>query len=179
MIRRPPRSTLSSSSAASDVYKRQIGFHTYDYQRHFNSCVRRLLGHETSFNQIKLNKRNVVSDNFPLGIDFDWFQKKAKANLSKTKNDKTEIQNEIDKYFLMAPERKLIVSIDRLDYTKGIPNRLEAFEYFLDTNPEYAGKVTLVMVATPTRDSVDSYQLLKKDVDELVGKINGKHASIN
>ena len=156
-----------------------IGFHTYDYQRHFNSCVRRLLGHETSFNQIKLNKRNVVSDNFPLGIDFDWFQEKAKANIQKTKKEKTDIQNEIDKYFLMAPERKLIVSIDRLDYTKGIPNRLEAYEYFLDTYPEYQGKVTLVMVATPSRDSVDSYQLLKREVDELVGKINGKHATIN
>ncbi len=156
-----------------------IGFHTYDYQRHFNSCVRRLLGHETSFNQIKLYKRNVVSDNFPLGIDFEWFQEKATANLSKLKKDKTGIQNQIDKYFLMVPERKLIVSIDRLDYTKGIPNRLEAFEYFLDTYPEYIGKVTLVMVATPTRDSVDSYQQLKKEVDELVGKINGKHATIN
>ena len=156
-----------------------IGFHTYDYQRHFNSCVRRILGHETSFNQIKLNKRNVVSDNFPMGIDFDWFQKKAMENRTKSIKDKTDIQKEIDKYFLMTPDRKLIVSIDRLDYTKGIPNRLEAFEFFLDTYPEYIGKVTLVMVATPSRDSVDSYQLLKKDVDELVGKINGKYASIN
>lgn len=156
-----------------------IGFHTYDYQRHFNSCVRRILGHETSFNQIKLNKRNVVSDNFPMGIDFDWFQQKAMENRTKSIKDKTDIQKEIDKYFLMTPDRKLIVSIDRLDYTKGIPNRLEAFEFFLDTYPEYIGKVTLVMVATPSRDSVDSYQLLKKEVDELVGKINGKHASIN
>lgn len=156
-----------------------IGFHTYDYQRHFNSCVRRILGYETSFNQIKLNKRNVVSDNFPMGIDFDWFQQKAMENRTKSIKDKTDIQKEIDKYFLMTPDRKLIVSIDRLDYTKGIPNRLEAFEFFLDTYPEYTGKVTLVMVATPSRDSVDSYQLLKKEVDELVGKINGKHASIN
>ncbi|MDX9882522.1 MAG: bifunctional alpha,alpha-trehalose-phosphate synthase (UDP-forming)/trehalose-phosphatase [Prolixibacteraceae bacterium] len=156
-----------------------LGFHTYDYQRHFNSCVRRILGYETSFNQIKLNKRNVVTDNFPLGIDFEWFQQQAKGNLSKSGKDKTEIQKEIDKYFLMAPERKLIVSIDRLDYTKGIANRLEAFEHFLDSYPEYIGKVTLVMVATPTRDSVEYYQLLKKEVDELVGKINGKYASIN
>ncbi len=156
-----------------------IGFHTYDYQRHFNSCVKRLLGHESSFNQIKLDKRNVVSDNFPLGIDFEWFQSKATANLSKTIKDKTDIQKEIDKYFLMSPERKLVISIDRLDYTKGIPVRLEAFEHFLDTYPEYIGKVTLVMVATPTRDSVEYYQLLKKEVDELVGKINGKYASIN
>ncbi|MFY9153424.1 MAG: bifunctional alpha,alpha-trehalose-phosphate synthase (UDP-forming)/trehalose-phosphatase [Prolixibacteraceae bacterium] len=156
-----------------------IGFHTYDYQRHFNSCVRRILGHETSFNQIKLNKRNVVADNFPMGIDFDWFQNKTMENRTKSIKDKTDIQKEIDKYFLMSPERKLVVSIDRLDYTKGIPNRLAAFEFFLDTYPEYIGKVTLVMVATPSRDSVDSYQLLKKEVDELVGKINGKYASIN
>ena len=156
-----------------------LGFHTYDYQRHFNSCVRRILGNETSFNQIKLNKRNVFTDNFPMGIDFEWFQKQATKNLSKSIKDKTDIQKEIDKYFLMAPERKLIVSIDRLDYTKGIANRLEAFEHFLDTYPEYIGKVTLVMVATPTRDSVEYYQLLKKEVDELVGKINGKYASIN
>ncbi len=156
-----------------------LGFHTYDYQRHFNSCVRRILGHETSFNQIKLNKRNVVSDNFPLGIDFDWFQQQAIANISKSTKDKTEIQKEIDKYFLMSPERKLIISIDRLDYTKGIANRLEAFEYFLENHPEYVGKITLVMIATPTRDSVEYYQRLKKEVDELVGRINGKYASIN
>jgi len=171
----PWRKEIIEGMLGSDL----IGFHTYDYQRHFNSCVRRILGHETSFNQIKLNKRNVVADNFPLGIDFDWFQEKATANLAKLAKDKTDIQKEIDKYFLMAPDRKLIVSIDRLDYTKGIPNRLEAFEFFLDTYPEYIGKVTLVMVATPTRDSVEYYQMLKKEVDELVGKINGKYATIN
>lgn len=156
-----------------------LGFHTYDYQRHFSSCVRRILGFDLSFNQIKLNKRNVFTDNFPLGIDFDWFQEQAMSNLTKSVKDKTDIQKEIDKYFLMSPERKLIVSIDRLDYTKGIANRLEAFEHFLDSYPEYIGEVTMVMVATPTRDSVEYYQQLKKEVDELVGKINGKYASIN
>jgi len=74
--------------------------------------------------------------------------------------------------------RKLILSVDRLDYTKGIPQRIEAFDLFLEENPEYKEKVTLVMVAVPSRTGVEAYMLLKKEVDELVGRINGKHGTI-
>jgi trehalose 6-phosphate synthase/phosphatase len=76
-------------------------------------------------------------------------------------------------------DRKLILGIDRLDYTKGIPERLEVFDLFLERNPEYHETVTLVMVAVPSRTGLEHYRMLKRRVDELVGKINGKYGSID
>ena len=79
----------------------------------------------------------------------------------------------------MDEDRRLILSIDRLDYTKGIPNRLKAFERFLENYPEYQGKVTLIMLAVPSRDQVEHYIKLKERVDQLVGRINGRFGKIN
>ncbi|MBN1118363.1 MAG: bifunctional alpha,alpha-trehalose-phosphate synthase (UDP-forming)/trehalose-phosphatase [Bacteroidales bacterium] len=156
-----------------------IGFHTYDYERHFLSCVRRLLGHDVVLNQISLDNRIVKVDAFPMGIDYDKFQEAARDQSHRSIGDKTDIRKEIEKYLLSAPDRKLILSIDRLDYSKGIPNRLRAFEHFLEKYPQYRGKITLVMLAVPSRISVEHYKQMKSEVDELVGKINGGYASIN
>src|SRR5699024_4123845 len=71
---------------------------------------------------------------------------------------------------------KLILSIDLLDYTKGIAIRIKAFAYFLKRNPQYHKKVRLVMLAVPSRTGVPQYQKLKREVDELVGRINGRYA---
>jgi len=156
-----------------------IGFHTYDYERHFLSCVRRLLGHEVVLNQINLGTRIVKADAFPMGIDYDKYNNSAIKLQQKSVKDKSKIRQEIDKYFLMSPERKLILSIDRMDYSKGISNRLIAFEYFLDKYPEYREKVTMVLLAVPSRINVEHYMYMKREIDELVGKINGKYATIN
>jgi trehalose 6-phosphate synthase/phosphatase len=156
-----------------------LGFHTYDYERHFFSCVRRLFGYEISFNQIHIDERIIVADSFPMGIDYDKFKDSAQKVILKSVSEKSELHLELDKYFLASPERKLILSIDRMDYTKGIPNRLKAFARFLEKYPEFRQKVTLIMLAVPSRGEVDHYQLLKKEVDELVGQINGAYGSIN
>ena len=156
-----------------------IGFHTYDYESHFLSCVRRLIGHEIVFNQINLYKRITKVDTFPMGIDYDKFHNASLEINQKTEEEKSDLQKEIDKIFQISPDRKLILSIDRLDYSKGIPNRLYAFEYFLNKYPEFKEKVTMIMLAIPTRSNVEKYQLMKSEVDELVGKINGKYATIN
>ncbi len=156
-----------------------IGFHTYDYERHFFSCVRRLFGYEISFNQIHIDERIIIADSFPMGIDYEKFITNAQNVSLKSVSEKSELHKELDKYFLSSPERKLILSIDRLDYTKGIPNRLTAFARFLEKYPEFQQKVTLIMLAVPSRGEVDHYQQLKKEVDELVGSINGKYGSIN
>jgi len=147
-----------------------IGFHTYDYVRHFMSSVRRLLGCEHAFGQITLENRLVKVDAFPMGIDYDRF-----ANAEIEIDWLREIRDRSD----TVSGCKIIVSIDRLDYTKGIPQRLEAFDYFLENYPEYKTKVTLVMVAVPSRIGVETYQLLKHQVDEWVGRINGKHGTID
>ncbi len=156
-----------------------IGFHTYDYERHFFSSVRRLFGYEISFNQIHIDDRIIIADSFPMGIDYEKFTTSAQKVAIKGVNEKSELHQELDKYFLASPDRKLILSIDRLDYTKGIPNRLKAFGRFLEKYPEFRQKVTLIMLAVPSRGQVDHYQLLKKEVDELVGQINGQFGSIN
>lgn len=156
-----------------------IGFHTYDYERHFLSCVRRLMGHETVFNRIRLETRVVKVDAFPMGIDYDKFHNAALQHQQRALKDKSKLQREIEKYFLMSPDRKLVISIDRLDYSKGISKRLEAFEYFLENYPEFREKVTLILLAVPTRTNVEQYQIMKSEVDELVGRINGKFGDIN
>ncbi len=145
-----------------------IGFHTYDYVRHFDSSVRRILGHEHVLGQIIADHRIISVDAFPMGIDFDKF---AEAEID------ASLYNEIQLRIKDKSSQKIILSVDRLDYTKGIPERLEAFDYFLEKNPEYRGKVTLIMVAVPSRTSVETYMELKGSVDELVGRINGKYSA--
>ncbi|MBN2166664.1 MAG: bifunctional alpha,alpha-trehalose-phosphate synthase (UDP-forming)/trehalose-phosphatase [Marinilabiliaceae bacterium] len=156
-----------------------IGFHTYDYERHFFSCIRRLIGYDISLNNIHTKDRVIVVDAFPMGIDYEKFkQSSLKLEMAK-EEDKSDFQLELDKFAKFLPDRKLILSIDRLDYTKGIPHRLRAFNTFLEKYPEFRQKVTLVMLAVPSRGQVDHYQLLKKEVDELVGSINGQYGDIN
>lgn len=155
-----------------------LGFHTYEYERHFLSSVQRLLGHTLEFNNVVLEDRNVCVDSFPMGIDYNKFAKAAKANNKLKEKDKSDVQIQIDKHLVESPDAKLILSIDRLDYTKGISKRLLAFEYFLEKYPEFKGKVRLVMLAVPSRSNVPQYQLLKNEIDQLVGRINGKFAEI-
>jgi trehalose 6-phosphate synthase/phosphatase len=171
----PWRDELLNGLLGADL----IGFHTYDYQRHFSSCVRRLLGYDISMDKISFGNRVVKIDSFPMGIDFDRFNNAA-LNACKTPDDeKPLIRREIENYFSSDPERKLILSIDRLDYTKGIVHRLHAFEYFLEKYPEYIGKTTLILLSVPSRVSVLYYQKMKSEIDETVGRINGRFGMIN
>lgn len=171
----PWRKELIKGMLGADL----VGFHTYDYERHFFSSVRRLFGYEVSFNQIHLEDRIVMGEALPMGIDYEKFHVGAKRVFQKTLQEKTELHRELDKYFLTSPDRKLILSIDRLDYSKGIPNRLRAFELFLERYPEFRNKVTLIMLVVPSRSEVEQYKLLRKEVDELVGRINGRFGSVN
>lgn len=171
----PWRKELLEGMLGADL----LGFHTYDYERHFLSTVRRLFGYDTYFNQIFLENRVIKTDAFPMGIDYEKFHSAAIENRQKALKEKSELNQELEKYLLLSPETKLMLSIDRLDYSKGIPKRLEAYEYFLDNYPEYRGKVTLVMLSVPSRSNVEHYQLLKSEVDELVGRINGKFSMVN
>jgi trehalose 6-phosphate synthase/phosphatase len=156
-----------------------IGFHTYDYERHFLSSVSRILRHQVNFNEITLQDRIVKVDSFPMGIDYAKFENAAREHFKKTAEQSTELQRRLDHHVNETPDAKLILSIDRLDYTKGIANRLRAFEYFLDNNPEFIEKVRLVMLAVPSRSNVPQYQRLKREIDELVGRINGKFSTVS
>ncbi|MDT0647303.1 bifunctional alpha,alpha-trehalose-phosphate synthase (UDP-forming)/trehalose-phosphatase [Zunongwangia sp. F260] len=156
-----------------------IGFHTYDYERHFLSSVSRILRHQVDFNEITLPDRIVKVDSFPMGIDYEKFEKAALDHFEKTSENHSELQQRLDHHLKATPDAKLILSLDRLDYTKGIANRLRAFEYFLDKYPEFIEKVRLVMLAVPSRSNVPQYQRLKREIDELVGRINGKFSTVS
>jgi trehalose 6-phosphate synthase/phosphatase len=147
-----------------------IGFHTFDYVRHFLESVRRVLGYEHTFGQITVHSRAVKVDAFPMGVDYEKFSNAAQnPDVQKSiRNFQKEIGGEF----------KIILSIDRLDYTKGIPQRLEAFDLFLKRNPGYKGKVIFILVAVPSRTEVKRYKLLKEQIDNLVGNINGRHGKI-
>lgn len=146
-----------------------IGFHTYDYARHFLESVRRLLGFEHTLGQVTVDSRVVKADAFPMGIDYEKFSGAA---------SKTAIRKKIEVMKKKVGSRKVILSVDRLDYTKGIPERLEAFRTFLERSPEYKEKVTLIAVAAPSRTQVEHYKLLKQRVENLVGRINGEYGTI-
>ncbi|WP_340112344.1 bifunctional alpha,alpha-trehalose-phosphate synthase (UDP-forming)/trehalose-phosphatase [Maribellus mangrovi] len=156
-----------------------VGFHTYDYQRHFMSCVRRLLGLETFFNRIRLDERVVKVDAFPKGVDFDFFNNTAQELATNKKAKHSAIREELQEFLKRDKERKIILSIDRLDYTKGIPDRIKAFELFLKKYPQYREKVSLFLFVKPSRENVLDYRELKKQMDELVGRINGMYGSIS
>ncbi len=146
-----------------------IGFHTYDYVRHFLSSVCRIVGLEHTLGNVSVGNRLVKIDAFPMGIDYEKY--------SKATND-TGVKKEVDKILAKVGKRKIIISIDRLDYTKGIIERLEAFDLFLSKNPEYKEKVTLIMVAVPSRTGVQDYKTLRNRIEQLVGRINGEHGMI-
>ena len=156
-----------------------IGFHSYDYVRHFISSVARITGLEVRFNEISYGERTIKIDSFPMGIDYDRYHNAALEHSLRPDKTKSELMRNIELHNLSSIESKIILSIDRMDYTKGIPNRIKSFEYFLNKYPEYKGKVRLVMLAVPSRENVPQYQKLKRETDELVGRVNGSLATVN
>lgn len=147
-----------------------IGFHTYDYAHYFMNAMMRLLGYEHTFNKINLKDRIIKIDSFPMGINYKKF-----ANA----NDNSDVKKKISKLRKDIGDHKVVLSIDRLDYSKGISQRLKAFELFLDRNPEYVGKISLFIVVVPSRTKVKRYKSLKTEIDKLVGEINGKYGEID
>jgi len=162
----PWRKALLTGVLGADV----IGFHTYGYMRHFLSAVYRIIGFENNFGKLIVDGRAVNVDVFPMGIDY-WKYATHEIILS-GKDHSFQIGR-------LAKKHKLILSIDRLDYTKGIPQRILAFEQFLDEYPEYQGKVILFLIVVPSRENVDQYQELKEEVERLVGRINGAYGTFD
>ncbi len=162
----PWRRELLQGMLGSDF----LGFHTYDDMRHFLSSVNRLAGLGNSNSRIDVDNRKVLVDALPMGIDYEKYESAAShpETLSREVRYRTGIGNQ-----------RLMLSIDRLDYSKGIPERLKAFELFLERNPGFQGKVSLLMIVVPSRDKVGKYKELKEEIDLLVGRINGNYGKMN
>ena len=146
-----------------------VGFHTYDYVSHFLDSLHNLLGYEATLGQITIADRTVKAEMFPMGIDYERY---SNAPLRK------KVQTEVSKFRAQLGNNKVILSIDRLDYTKGILQRLAAYSLLLERSPEHREKLVLVMVVVPSRIALEQYTLLKRQLDELVGDINSKYGTI-
>ncbi|XP_057967009.1 alpha,alpha-trehalose-phosphate synthase [UDP-forming] 1 [Malania oleifera] len=160
----PSRSELLRSVLCADL----VGFHTYDYARHFVSACTRILGLEGTPEGVEDQGRLTRVAAFPIGIDSERFIRAL---------DAPEVQRHIKELKERFADRKVMLGVDRLDMIKGIPQKILAFEKFLEENPNWRDKVVLLQIAVPTRTDVPEYKKLSSQVHEIVGRINGRFGS--
>jgi trehalose 6-phosphate synthase/phosphatase len=146
-----------------------IGFHTHDYVQHFIQSAKMILGLDASFHTLQYKNRLITADLFPLGIDYKKFHEGASSP------EVLESVNEIRKSF---HDKKIIFSVDRLDYTKGIMDRLNGFELFLEQDPQWREKVFFILNVVPSRDEIQTYYEQKRQLEEKISTINGKFSTI-
>ncbi len=147
-----------------------IGFQSLRDRRNFVQCLRTLIRDirvqgKGQVSTIQLGDREIRVGNFPISIDYNGIQKQ------------TADQQVADRAWYIHeyyPNRKIVLGVDRLDYTKGIPWRLQAFKNALLKYPELQNKITLVQIVVPSREDIPEYHNLKNEIDSLVGEINGQ-----
>lgn len=161
----PDRTQLLKGLLGADL----VAFHTHDYMRHFISAVERTLHKVFNLNELIEGNRAVHAEALPMGINYRLYSESYK---------KLKVRECISKMSKQFEGRKIILSVDRLDYSKGILHRLVGFETFLAHHPEYIGKVTLAMVVVPSRDKVERYAEMKRKIDERISNINGRYATM-
>ena len=144
-----------------------IGFHVQEYVDNFIESAKVLLGAEVRGNVIRYEGRETRAEAHPIGIDVDRFKEMAHDDAIRTKAREFRERMGTD---------HIVIGIDRLDYTKGIRSRMLAFEQFLEDNPAYHGNVSFFQIATPSRSQLESYKQIRREVDEVVGRINGRFA---
>ena len=137
-----------------------VGFHCPGYVRNFEDSVERLLGArvDRDAGRIEHGNQTIRVGAFPLGIDYEEYERRAREAPRPKR----------------APDEQIILGVDRLDYTKGIPERMRAYERLLEQHPEHRGTTSLIQIAVPSREQVSEYKALKRELDELVGRINGR-----
>lgn len=146
-----------------------IAFHTYSYLQHFRSSTLRILGLDSQMDRIEVGGRSVRLDALPIGI--------APQDFTDLLRSDEETQQRLAEMRERFKGRRVLLGVDRLDYTKGIPERLRTFRHLLQAHPELHEKVTLIQVAVPSREVITMYKDLRHEVDELVGKINGEFST--
>ncbi|XP_058126088.1 uncharacterized protein LOC131287999 [Anopheles ziemanni] len=141
-----------------------IGFHIRDYCLNFVDCCQRNLGCRVDRKNLLVEHggRSVRVRPLPIGIPFERF-----VELARTARK------------VINTNQKIILGVDRLDYTKGLVHRLKAFEVLLEKHPEHRENVSLLQISVPSRTDVKEYQELKEEMDQLVGRINGRFTTAN
>jgi trehalose 6-phosphate synthase/phosphatase len=166
LLPRKWREMILSGMTGADI----VGFHTNDYTQHFIKSVKRTLGYKIERHFISLKERLCKADAFPIGVDFDKFHDACYS-------PKTVVHN--NKLRKNLSGNKLIFSIDRLDYSKGFLYRLKAYERFLEKYPEWHFKAVFNMIVIPSRDKIESYREIKKEIEATVGRVNGKYGTLD
>lgn len=146
-----------------------IGFHTDDYARSFLNSIHRAFGIEDRLGVIDVGGRCVQTIVHPMGIDFERFSSAECVDSSSPETSFSASLNGLRSVF----------SVSRLDYTKGILQSIESFELYLQRHPEERGKVAYVLAVVPSREKVERYAHLKREIDEAVGRINAKHGTLD
>lgn len=146
-----------------------VGFQTYDYARHFLSACSRVLEVESSPKGVEYHGHYCAIGVFPIGVDAEHISALCRS---------PSVAERVKALEETFAGRKILLGVDRLDYIKGMPHKLLGLELFLAKHPEWGGKVTLIQIGVPTREGVDEYQRLGQQVNELVGRINGTHGTL-
>jgi trehalose 6-phosphate synthase len=160
----PGQKRLGNALMVYDV----VGFQTCSDRDNFRRYVAASLdGEQLRGDRIAAQGETTLASVFPIGIDAAAFRK-----LAETEGAKGSLLPDL------GEEMKTIIGVDRLDYTKGLPERLRAFEALLEEYPEHRGKVRLVQIAPPTRETLPVYQQIREEVERLVGRINGRFGDL-
>ena len=169
LLKLPWRGQILKALLAYDL----LGFQTPRDTRNFLDCLRALLpeaeivdGHPVI--EVHLGARTVKVGSFPIGIDFQAYEETARS---------AEVERRVIELRGGLGPAQLIVGVDRLDYTKGLVERLEAFRNALQRYPELRERVLLFQLVVPSREGVPEYQALKAHVERLVGEINGEFST--
>jgi trehalose 6-phosphate synthase/phosphatase len=147
-----------------------VGFHTFSYLRHFMTSLLHVDGVETDIDRVRMGSREVRLGVFPMGIDAATF-----STLAADPN----VRARVETIQREAGGRRIVLGIDRLDYTKGIPRRLEALAQVFERDSELRDGMRYIQIAVPSRGEVDSYQQFRRDVEESVGRINGVYGTLH
>lgn len=162
----PERNEILRGLLGADL----IAFHTYDYMRHFISALYRVLNHSCHMDEVHLENRIAKIEAFPMGINYEMYNNAIEI---------PKVRDFVKKLKRMAGSSKIILSVDRLDYSKGILTRLKGFASFLKNNPDCRGKVILILVVVPSRSNVEMYAELKTKIDNMIGDINGTYSTVD
>jgi trehalose 6-phosphate synthase/phosphatase len=146
----------------------RVGFHAFGYLRHFCSTVQRLLGIETELTHIPSEGHSTALGVYPIGINAPKFEQTL---------DSKEFLQRREEFQLAHEGKRLVVSVERMDYTKGILHRLEAIDNFL-AGSDKTDAIRFVFVSVPSREGIEEYQHLVEEVESRVGQLNGKYATL-
>jgi trehalose 6-phosphate synthase/phosphatase len=160
----PWRAEIVEGMLGSDL----ISFHTESYRSNFSQAAVRVTACRLDGRSIIARSRVTRTGAHPIGIDFDDFEETARS---------AEVAEQVEQLRAGARGRKIVLGVDRLDYTKGIPRRLLAIERLLEQTPALREKVLFIQLAVPSREKSDAYAELRRAVNELVGRINSHYGT--